>query len=315
MRTYEEQISAVEKRIAAHNAKKRKAMKIGFSCISVLLVITASVTAVTVSNRDTMKDSKSGGAEKIDVEYSIEDSAVNFDNTGGVITEFETITATKFYGNITESEHSKDDIFEILGEKNEKISAYEDTNYIYFFYPDGRLHRMQNIAEIHHTVKLVTDDEEIKEYAEKHLKRYIPYFDAKNYKVTVNHSPDAFPAWHLSYTIAENNIIIDEINIRFLDNGELYYLSHQTCTESSKVTAKEAVDVALNEIHDKFGVDISDTKEYEISAFVAPSNEGDYYNISVSGISYKNGDYTFKRAFFINIDANNKNVIDVYEGD
>ena len=174
---------------------------------------------------------------------------------------------------------------------------------------------MQNIAEIHHTVKLVTDDEGIKEYAEKHLKRYIPYFDAKNYKVTVNHSPDAFPAWHLSYTIAENNIIIDEINIRFLDNGELYYLSHRTCVDSTKVSAKEAVDIALKEINGKFGIDISDTKEYEISAFVAPSNEGDYYNISVSGIPYKNGDFTFKRAFFVNIDANNKNVIDVYEGD
>ena len=313
MRTYEEQISAVEKRIAAHTAKKRKAMKIGFSCMSVLLVITASVTAVTISNRDIKNNSK-GGAEKFSVMESVMDSAANIEETGDV-TEFETITATKFYGNITESERSKADIFEILGEENEKISAYEDTNYIYFFYPDGRLHRMQNIAEIHHTVKLVTDDEGIKEYSEKHLKRYIPYFDAKNYKVTVNHSPDAFPAWHLSYTIAENGIIIDEINIRFLDNGELYYLSHQTCTESSKVTAKEAVDIALNEIHDKFGVDISDTKEYEISAFVAPSNEGDYYNISVSGIPYKNGDFTFERTFFINIDANNKNVIDVFEGD
>lgn len=313
MRTYEEQISAVEKRIAAHTAKKRKAMKIGFSCMSVLLVITASVTAVMVSNRNIMNKSDAGG-EKLAVMESVMDSAANIEETGDV-TEFETITATKFYGNITESERSKDDIFEILGEENEKISAYEDTNYIYFFYPDGRLHRMQNIAEIHHTVKLVTDDEGIKEYSEKHLKRYIPYFDAKNYKVTVNHSPDAFPAWHLSYTIAENGIIIDEINIRFLDNGELYYLSHQTCTESSKVTAKEAVDIALNEIHDKFGVDISDTKEYEISAFVAPSNEGDYYNISVSGIPYKNGDFTFERTFFINIDANNKNVIDVYEGD
>ena len=313
MRTYEEQISAVEKRIAAHTAKKRKAMKIGFSCMSVLLVITASVTAVTISNRDIKNNSK-GGAEKFSVMESVMDSAANIEETGDV-TEFETITATKFYGNITESERSKADIFEILGEENEKISAYEDTNYIYFFYPDGRLHRMQNIAEIHHTVKLVTDDEGIKEYSEKHLKRYIPYFDAKNYKVTVNHSPDAFPAWHLSYTIAKNGIIIDEINIRFLDNGELYYLSHQTCTESSKVTAKEAVDIALNEIHDKFGVDISDTKEYEISAFVAPSNEGDYYNISVSGIPYKNGDFTFERTFFVNIDANNKNVIDVYEGD
>lgn len=313
MRTYEEQISAVEKRIAAHTAKKRKAMKIGFSCMSVLLVITASVTAVMVSNRNIMNKSDAG-AEKLAVMNSVMDSAANIEETGDV-TEFETITATKFYGNITESERSKDDIFEILGEKNEKISAYEDTNYIYFFYPDGRLHRMQNIAEIHHTVKLVTDDEGIKEYSEKHLKRYIPYFDAKNYKVTVNHSPDAFPAWHLSYTIAENGIIIDEINIRFLDNGELYYLSHQTCTESTKVSAKEAVDIALNEIHDKFGVDISDTKEYEISAFVAPSNEGDYYNITVSGIPYKNGDFTFKRTFFINIDANNKNVIDVYEGD
>ena len=313
MRTYEEQISAVEKRIAAHTAKKRKAMKIGFSCMSVLLVITASVTAVMVSNRNIMNKSDAGG-EKLAVMESVMDSAANIEETGDV-TEFETITATKFYGNITESERSKDDIFEILGEENEKISAYEDTNYIYFFYPDGRLHRMQNIAEIHHTVKLVTDDEGIKEYSEKHLKRYIPYFDAKNYKVTVNHSPDAFPAWHLSYTIAENGIIIDEINIRFLDNGELYYLSHQTCTESSKVTAKEAVDIALNEIHDKFGVDISDTKEYEISAFVAPSNEGDYYNISVSGIPYKNGDFTFERTFFINIDANNKNVIDVFEGD
>ena len=313
MRTYEEQISAVEKRIAAHTAKKRKAMKIGFSCMSVLLVITASVTAVMVSNRNIMNKSDAG-AEKFSVMNSVMDSAANIEETGDV-TEFETITATKFYGNITESERSKADIFEILGEENEKISAYEDTNYIYFFYPDGRLHRMQNIAEIHHTVKLVTDDEGIKEYSEKHLKRYIPYFDAKNYKVTVNHSPDAFPAWHLSYTIAENGIIIDEINIRFLDNGELYYLSHQTCTESSKVTAKEAVDIALNEIHDKFGVDISDTKEYEISAFVAPSNEGDYYNISVSGIPYKNGDFTFKRAFFVNIDANNKNVIDVFEGD
>lgn len=313
MRTYEEQISAVEKRIAAHTAKKRKAMKIGFSCMSVLLVITASVTAVTISNRDIKNNSK-GGAEKFSVMNSVMDSAANIEETGGV-TEFETITATKFYGNITESERSKDDIFEILGEKNEKISAYEDTNYIYFFYPDGRLHRMQNIAEIHHTVKLVTDDEGIKEYSEKHLKRYIPYFDAKNYKVTVNHSPDAFPAWHLSYTIAENGIIIDEINIRFLDNGELYYLSHQTCTESTKVSAKEAVDIALNEINDKFGIDISDTKNCEISAFVAPSNEGDYYNITVSGIPYKNGDFTFKRAFFINIDANNKNVIDVYEGD
>ena len=313
MRTYEEQISAVEKRIAAHTAKKRKAMKIGFSCMSVLLVITASVTAVMVSNRNIMNKSDAGG-EKLAVMESVMDSAANIEETGDV-TEFETITATKFYGNITESERSKDDIFEILGEKNEKISAYEDTNYIYFFYPDGRLHRMQNIAEIHHTVKLVTDDEGIKEYSEKHLKRYIPYFDAKNYKVTVNHSPDAFPAWHLSYTIAENGIIIDEINIRFLDNGELYYLSHQTCTESTKVSAKEAVDIALNEINDKFGIDISDTKEYEISAFVAPSNEGDYYNITVSGIPYKNGDFTFKRAFFINIDANNKNVIDVYEGD
>lgn len=313
MRTYEEQISAVEKRIAAHTAKKRKAMKIGFSCMSVLLVITASVTAVTISNRDIKNNSK-GGAEKFSVMESVMDSAANIEETVDV-TEFETITATKFYGNITESERSKADIFEILGEENEKISAYEDTNYIYFFYPDGRLHRMQNIAEIHHTVKLVTDDEGIKEYSEKHLKRYIPYFDAKNYKVTVNHSPDAFPAWHLSYTIAENGIIIDEINIRFLDNGELYYLSHQTCTESSKVTAKEAVDIALNEIHDKFGVDISDTKEYEISAFVAPSNEGDYYNISVSGIPYKNGDFTFERTFFVNIDASNKNVIDVYEGD
>ena len=313
MRTYEEQISAVEKRIAAHTAKKRKAMKIGFSCMSVLLVITASVTAVMVSNRNIMNKSDAGG-EKFSVMNSVMDSAANIEETGDV-TEFETITATKFYGNITESERSKADIFEILGEENEKISAYEDTNYIYFFYPDGRLHRMQNIAEIHHTVKLVTDDEGIKEYSEKHLKRYIPYFDAKNYKVTVNHSPDAFPAWHLSYTIAENGIIIDEINIRFLDNGELYYLSHQTCTESSKVTAKEAVDVALNEIHDKFGVDISDTKEYEISAFVAPSNEGDYYNISVSGIPYKNGDFTFERTFFVNIDANNKNVIDVFEGD
>ena len=127
MRTYEEQISAVEKRIAAHNAKKRKAMKIGFSCMSVLLVITASVTAVTVSNRDTMKDSKSGGAEKIDVEYSIEDSAVNFDNTGGVITEFETITATKFYGNITESERSKDDIFEIyvVDSKEGRVNIFD----------------------------------------------------------------------------------------------------------------------------------------------------------------------------------------------
>ena len=313
MRTYEEQISAVEKRIAAHTAKKRKAMKIGFSCMSVLLVITASVTAVMVSNRNIMNKSDAGG-EKFSVMNSVMDSAANIEETGDV-TEFETITATKFYGNITESERSKADIFEILGEENEKISAYEDTNYIYFFYPDGRLHRMQNIAEIHHTVKLVTDDEGIMEYSEKHLKRYIPYFDAKNYKVTVNHSPDAFPAWHLSYTIAENGIIIDEINIRFLDNGELYYLSHQTCTESSKVTAKEAVDIALNEIHDKFGVDISDTKEYEISAFVAPSNEGDYYNISVSGIPYKNGDFTFERTFFVNIDANNKNVIDVYEGD
>lgn len=313
MRTYEEQISAVEKRIAAHTAKKRKAMKIGFSCMSVLLVITASVTAVMVSNRNIMNKSDAGG-EKLAVMESVMDSAANIEETGDV-TEFETITATKFYGNITESERSKADIFEILGEENEKISAYEDTNYIYFFYPDGRLHRMQNIAEIHHTVKLVTDDEGIKEYSEKHLKRYIPYFDAKNYKVTVNHSPDAFPAWHLSYTIAENGIIINEINIRFLDNGELYYLSHQTCTESTRVTAKEAVDVALNEIHDKFGVDISDTKEYEISAFVAPSNEGDYYNISVSGIPYKNGDFTFERTFFINIDANNKNVIDVFEGD
>ena len=313
MRTYEEQISAVEKRIAAHTAKKRKAMKIGFSCMSVLLVITASVTAVMVSNRNIMNKSDAGG-EKLAVMESVMDSAANIEETGDV-TEFETITATKFYGNITESERSKDDIFEILGEENEKISAYEDTNYIYFFYPDGRLHRMQNIAEIHHTVKLVTDDEGIKEYSEKHLKRYIPYFDAKNYKVTVNHSPDAFPAWHLSYTIAENGIIINEINIRFLDNGELYYLSHQTCTESTRVTAKEAVDVALNEIHDKFGVDISDTKEYEISAFVAPSNEGDYYNISVSGIPYKNGDFTFERTFFVNIDANNKNVIDVFEGD
>lgn len=313
MRTYEEQISAVEKRIAAHTAKKRKAMKIGFSCMSVLLVITASVTAVMVSNRNIMNKSDAGG-EKLAVMESVMDSAANIEETVDV-TEFETITATKFYGNITESERSKADIFEILGEENEKISAYEDTNYIYFFYPDGRLHRMQNIAEIHHTVKLVTDDEGIKEYSEKHLKRYIPYFDAKNYKVTVNHSPDAFPAWHLSYTIAKNGIIIDEINIRFLDNGELYYLSHQTCTESSKVTAKEAVDIALNEIHDKFGVDISDTKEYEISAFVAPSNEGDYYNISVSGIPYKNGDFTFERTFFVNIDANNKNVIDVYEGD
>ncbi len=313
MRTYEEQISAVEKRIAAHTAKKRKAMKIGFSCMSVLLVITASVTAVMVSNRDIKNNSK-GGAEKFSVMESVMDSAANIEETVDV-TEFETITATKFYGNITESERSKADIFEILGEENEKISAYEDTNYIYFFYPDGRLHRMQNIAKIHHTVKLVTDDEGIKEYSEKHLKRYIPYFDAKNYKVTVNHSPDAFPAWHLSYTIAKNGIIIDEINIRFLDNGELYYLSHQTCTESTRVTAKEAVDVALNEIHDKFGVDISDTKEYEISAFVAPSNEGDYYNISVSGIPYKNGDFTFERTFFVNIDASNKNVIDVYEGD
>ena len=222
MRTYEEQISAVEKRIAAHTAKKRKAMKIGFSCMSVLLVITASVTAVMVSNRNIMNKSDAGG-EKLAVMESVMDSAANIEETGDV-TEFETITATKFYGNITESERSKDDIFEILGEKNEKISAYEDTNYIYFFYPDGRLHRMQNIAEIHHTVKLVTDDEGIKEYSEKHLKRYIPYFDAKNYKVTVNHLPDAFPAWHLSYTIAENGIIINEINIRFLDNGELYYL-------------------------------------------------------------------------------------------
>ena len=313
MRTYEEQISAVEKRIAAHTAKKRKAMKIGFSCMSVLLVITASVTAVMVSNRNIMNKSDAGG-EKLAVMESVMDSAANIEETGDV-TEFETITATKFYGNITESERSKDDIFEILGEENEKISAYEDTNYIYFFYPDGRLHRMQNIAEIHHTVKLVTDDEGIMEYSEKHLKRYIPYFDAKNYKVTVNHSPDAFPAWHLSYTIAENGIIIDEINIRFLDNGELYYLSHQTCTESTKVSAKEAVDIALNEINDKFGIDISDTKNCEISAFVAPSNEGDYYNITVSGIPYKNGDFTFKRAFFINIDANNKNVIDVFEGD
>ena len=313
MRTYEEQISAVEKRIAAHTAKKRKAMKIGFSCMSVLLVITASVTAVTISNRDIKNNSK-GGAEKFSVMESVMDSAANIEETVDV-TEFETITATKFYGNITESERSKADIFEILGEENEKISAYEDTNYIYFFYPDGRLHRMQNIAEIHHTVKLVTDDEGIKEYSEKHLKRYIPYFDAKNYKVTVNHSPDAFPAWHLSYTIAENGIIIDEINIRFLDNGELYYLSHQTCTESTRVSTKEAVDIALNEINDKFGIDISDTKNCEISAFVAPSNEGDYYNITVSGIPYKNGDFTFKRAFFINIDANNKNVIDVYEGD
>ena len=111
MRTYEEQIRAVEKRIAAHTAKKRKAMKIGFSCMSVLLVITASVTAVTISNRDIKNNSK-GGAEKFSVMESVMDSAANIEETGDV-TEFETITATKFYGNITESERSKDDIFEI----------------------------------------------------------------------------------------------------------------------------------------------------------------------------------------------------------
>ena len=105
MRTYEEQISAVEKRIAAHTAKKRKAMKIGFSCMSVLLVITASVTAVMVSNRNIMNKSDAGG-EKLAVMESVMDSAANIEETGGV-TEFETITATKFYGNITESERSK----------------------------------------------------------------------------------------------------------------------------------------------------------------------------------------------------------------
>ena len=70
MRTYEEQISAVEKRIAAHTAKKRKAMKIGFSCMSVLLVITASVTAVMVSNRNIMNKSDAGG-EKLAVMESL----------------------------------------------------------------------------------------------------------------------------------------------------------------------------------------------------------------------------------------------------
>ncbi len=313
MRTYEEQISAVENRMNLHLAKKRRVRKIAFSCMSVLLVITASVTAVLVGNSYNMKEKDSGknNAAPYELLFDSMDNATI--EATGAATELEIITATKFYGNITESNRSKGDIFEILGEENDKISAYEDKNYIYFFYPDGRLHRMQNIAEIHNAVFLETDNEGIKDYAEKHLKRYISFFDSSNYEVTVDYTPNAYPAWHLCYTITDNNIIIDEINIRFLDNGELYYLSHQTCAASVAVSAEEAVDTALKEINEKFGVDISDTDNYEISAFVAPSDNGDCYSITVGGIPYNDGNNTFNRAFFIEIDANNGKTLSCLE--
>ncbi len=310
MRTHEEQICAVEQRIAKHEAKRRKNVKIAFSCLSVLLVVTASISAVLISNSyNNFGVEKDGAVEN----YVAMDTATDFSVTGENITEFEIITATTFYGNIVESKRSEADIYDILGEKNEKISAYEDTNYIYFFYPDGRLHRMQNISEYHNEIYLETDNEGIKEHAEDYLKRYIPYFDAGNYEVSVEHTANAYPAWHLKYTIAENGIIIDEINIRFLDNGELYFLSHQTCTESTEISTEKAVDIALEEIKNKFEVDIPDTENCEISVFVAPSNEGDYFNITVSGIPYEHDDIVLEKAYFIKIDTNSGAVLSIGE--
>ncbi len=296
MRTYEQQADLIEAKLCAHNAKRKKQKSAVIALCSMLTVVTAVISVIGFSNAKNNNSTISSSAD-IDAEIGTTTPTT----MTGAATDFEIISATKFYGKIAESKLTTDEIRRYVGETIGNISVYEDENYRYFFNADGSLHSIMNNSEIYTSIYLEADNESIKEYAEVYLRRYIVNFNPDLYNIEVSHNKNALPEWDLTYTVSQDGIITEKIYIRFISNGDLYYLSRQIGSDLENMTIKQAVDIALDTVNSQYGVDISNKEEFEISAFSVQDETGYHFNVTVGGIYYGEEPDIFERSYFVKI--------------
>lgn len=327
MRTYKQQVNAVEDRLAAHCEKRRKQIKYLYVATSAFIITVAVIAASVVIkyyNNDIYvlknKNDYMANYEKDEDQALTEgqsgtaDELVSDSSFSGTASDIDIITSTTFYGKITESKRKDSEIKQMSGEKCGSLIAYEDKQYIYFFYQSGALHSILNTSEQHTEQYLEADNESIKPYAANFIKRYFPDFNESNYSVKVDHSQNAFPAWDLTYTIKDNGITTEKIIIRFIDNGDMYYLQRQSCDGNASISVKKAVDIALKNLNETYKLDIQKAAErYDISAFIAENDDNLVYNVEVSGIPVKYGDFETQKSYWIEISASSGAVLNIYQ--
>lgn len=327
MRTYKEQTDAVKKRIYAHDAKRRKTIKGLYATTSVFIIAAAvTVTSATVLSSRTKNNTgvskygqevtmdtaeyMNGGEEDDYAGTTIEESAST------EATDFEVITGTQFYGKIAESKRSDSEIEKLSGEDSDIITAYEDERYIYFFYADGTLHSVLNMSEGYTEQYMEADSESIKQYAETVIKRYLSAFNSAEYEADVQHDERAFPAWDITYTQKSGGITVEKIIIRFVSNGDMYYLQRETSFSSASVnlSAEKAAEIALGSLNKKYGLDISDAYgKYNISVFTVPKENDPFYTVEIDGIPVKHGDFETKKAYWVKVSALTGAVLNISE--
>ncbi len=317
MRTYEEQLEAVEQRIKSHNAKAQKTKRTALTIASVFLVIgTVATVSLAMSGNfgtayDEPKESDATNNMVFELADEIQDTAGTVVDSGTgnrADTDFDIISKTAFYGKIVESSKSKGEIKEFFGEENNLVSVYEDERYLYFFNYDGSLNSIVNMSEFFSEIYLEADENSIKEHAENHLVRYFPDFDPALYDIEVEQHPAALPEWDITYTVKTDGIVTERIIIRFVSNGDMFYLSRSSCNIAAAISVNDAVDIALKELNKKYKVDISNPEKYDISAFIEQNGDGNIFSVTVDGIPLKN-EPDFKTSYFLKINADNGQII------
>lgn len=312
MRTYDQQSAAIESRIKAHNKKRRRISAAIYSIAAVLVVagsLTVTYDLFNAHSKSSFNDCADNATEEnfCDESADISETYSKFNEPDDI----KRITSTRFFGNIKPTSRSQDEIQKLAGIKRGAFTVYEDNSYLYFFCSDGTLDSILNISDAYNEILLVTDEKSIVGYAEKYIRRYFPDFSASDYSVSVNHSPSAFPAWDITFESKSNDVITEQWIIRFVANGDMYYLSHSSCDHAAKITVDDAVSSALKHIADDYGVDITDARsKYKISASITPDvtaeKDASFYTVTVENIPLSE---LFNNTFWVKISADDGAVI------
>ncbi len=314
MRTYEQQSAAIESRIKAHNRKRHRISAAIYSIAAVLVMVgslTVTYDLFNAHSNNSINDCVDNATKEnfYDESVAISENYSKFNE----LDDIKRITSTRFFGNIKPTSRSQDEIQKLAGSKSGAFTVYEDNAYLYFFCSDGTLDSILNISNAYNEILLEADKKSIVGYAEKYIRRYFPDFSASDYSVSVDHSPSAFPAWDITFESKSNCVITEQWIIRFVANGDMYYLNHSSCDHTAKITVDDAVSSALKHIADDYGVDITDARsKYKISASITPDvtaeKDASFYTVTVENIPFNE---LFNNTFWVKISADDGTVISI----
>ena len=301
---------SAEHHVISAKKKNNAVFKFVFAVMLALLAVSAPLIIVLNDISSDTVVSEKGSTVNSETEIP-ESTNKTIPESSDITSSFESadvlekIQMQKVYGTVALSGRSEEEL-ETLLEYCVDAKIYEDKQYLYSFDSDGNLLEILNISEKKSNGDNAPE-EKILKTSEELFAYYFPELNRDDYEIEYQGEADAMPAWIVEYTRTTEGIIDSKIRMTFDACGELHMIIATENIKEGKISKKQAVEIALNELRsDKY--DIPEFDRNDIHIEIAAKNDKSCYTVSVSGIP-SNDKYITAYAFFT-IDYNNGNIID-----